>query len=54
MMINIILNGVGLRYIDDFNKENIKFDKKGEHFDYFESFFGETFYNQKDIRLNHP
>lgn len=40
-----------VKVIDDFNKENIKFDKKGEHFDYFESFFGETFYNQKDIKV---
>ena len=32
-------------------KKSIKFDKKGEHFDYFESFFEETFYNQKDIKV---
>jgi hypothetical protein len=37
--------------IENFDKENIKFDKKGEHFDYFESFFGETFYNQKDNKV---
>jgi hypothetical protein len=37
--------------IDNFDKENIKFNKKGEHFDYFESFFGETFYNQKDTKV---
>ena len=39
------------KLIDNFNQENIKFDKKGEHFDYFESFFDETFYNQKDIKV---
>ena len=39
------------KVIDNFNKETIKFDKKGEHFDYFESFFGETFYNQKDTKV---
>ena len=39
------------KIIENFDKENIKFDKKGEHFDYFESFFGETFYNQKDIKI---
>ena len=39
------------KIIDNFGKENIKFDKKGEHFDYFESFFGETFYNQKDTKV---
>jgi len=37
--------------ISDFGKEKIRFDKKGEHFDYFESFFDETFYNQKDINV---
>ena len=37
--------------IDNFSKESVLFDKKGEHFDYFESFFGETFYNQKDIKV---
>ena len=40
-----------IRTIDNFGKENIKFGKKGEHFDYFESFFGETFYNQKDSKV---
>jgi hypothetical protein len=39
------------RTIDNFGKETIKFDKKGEHFEYFESFFGETFYNQKDMKV---
>jgi hypothetical protein len=39
------------KVIYNFNKENIKFDKKGGHFDYFDSFFDETFYNQKDIKV---
>jgi len=39
------------RTIDNFSKESIGFDKDGEHFDYFESFFGETFYNQKDTKV---
>ena len=36
---------------DEISLKNIKFSKKGEHFDYFESFFGETFYNQKDTKV---
>jgi len=39
------------KVITNFSKESINFDKKGEHFDYFESFFMETFYNQKDIKV---
>ena len=39
------------KLIDNFNKETIIFDNRGEHFDYFKSFFGETFYNQKDIKV---
>lgn len=39
------------RVIDNFNKENIFFRKNGEHYDYFESFFEETFYNQKDYKV---
>jgi hypothetical protein len=39
------------RTIDNFSKESVRFDKDGEHFDYFESFFGETFYNQKDTKV---
>lgn len=37
--------------IDNFQKENIIFDKEGEHFDYFESFFMEIFYEQKDKKI---
>lgn len=37
--------------IKNFNKENIKFKMKGEHYDYFSSFFMEIFYNQKNIKI---
>jgi hypothetical protein len=39
------------KVIDNFKKESIKFEKKGDHYDYFESFFTETFYNQKDVKV---
>jgi hypothetical protein len=32
--------------VDNFKKENIKIKLNGEHKDYFESFFQDTFYNQ--------
>jgi len=34
--------------IENFKKENIRFNIKGEHYDYFSSFFMEIFYNQKN------
>jgi len=34
--------------VDNFNKENIKIKHSGEHKDYFEDFFMETFYNQSE------
>ena len=37
--------------IDNFNKENIKFNKDGGHFDYFESFFEDTFYKQNNDKV---
>jgi hypothetical protein len=37
--------------IDNFKKESIIFNGDGEHFEYFESFFNDTFYKQKDIKL---
>jgi hypothetical protein len=37
--------------ISNFNKENIKFNLKGEHYDYFSNFFMEIFYNQKNISI---
>jgi len=39
--------------IDNFEKENIKFRMKGEHYDYFLSFFLEVFYNQKEERVKY-
>jgi hypothetical protein len=37
--------------ITNFGQENINFDKRGGHFDYFESFFDETFYNQNNYNV---
>jgi hypothetical protein len=37
--------------IDNFNKENLKFFYKGEHFEHFKSFFDEVFYKQKDEKI---
>lgn len=34
--------------IENFKKENIKFSIKGDHYDYFHTFFIEVFYNQKN------
>ena len=34
--------------VDNFNKENIKFNFDEESIEYFESFFFEVFYNQED------
>jgi hypothetical protein len=39
------------KVMDNFSRENIKFEIRGEHFDYFESFFDETFYNQRDYKV---
>jgi hypothetical protein len=39
------------KVITNFNQENIKFNKRGEHYDYFDSFFDETFYHQKDVKI---
>lgn len=39
------------KVIDNFSKENIKFNKKGEHFDYFVSFFEEIFYKQESKKV---
>jgi hypothetical protein len=36
------------KVLDNFKKENLNFSKNGDHYDYFNSFFNETFYNQKD------
>jgi hypothetical protein len=34
------------KIIDNFKKEEIFFDKEGEHYIFFKGFVGETFYNQ--------
>lgn len=39
------------RTIDNFIKEGIKFNKKGEHFEYFKTFFIDVFYNQKEEKI---
>ncbi len=39
------------KVISNFGQENIKFDERGGHFDYFESFFDETFYSQKEYKV---
>ena len=39
------------KVIDNFGKEKIKFGKKGEHFDYFVSFFEEIFYKQENKKV---
>ena len=36
------------KILDNFKKENIFFENKGDHYDYFESFFFEIFYTQKE------
>lgn len=37
--------------VENFKKENIRFNLKGEHFDYFNSFLLEIFYNQKNLNV---
>jgi hypothetical protein len=39
------------KVVDNFQKENIRFNKKGEHFDYFISFFQEIFYKQENKKV---
>jgi hypothetical protein len=39
------------KIIDNFSKEKVRFNKKGEHFDYFVSFFEEIFYKQENKKL---
>lgn len=38
-----------VKNIDGFRKENIMFKELGEHKEYFENFFQEIFYSQKDL-----
>ena len=37
--------------LENFDKEGITFSKKGEHYEYFKSFFFEIFYNQKETHI---
>jgi len=37
--------------IENFNRENLFFNKEGEHYDYFSSFFRDAFYLQKDEKV---
>jgi hypothetical protein len=37
--------------IDNFNKEGLPFKTRGDHFDYFETFFEDIFYYQKENRI---
>ena len=37
--------------IDNFEKENLIFERTGEHYEYFESFFMEIFYDQKEKKV---
>ena len=34
--------------IENFKKENVRFNTKGDHFEYFNSFFMEVYYTQKN------
>jgi len=36
------------KLLEDFRKENIKIKHSGQHKDYLESFYNDTFYNQKE------
>ena len=37
--------------VDNFGRENIKMNKRGEHYDYLISFFLEIYYNQKEPKI---
>lgn len=39
------------KVVDNFKMEGIIFKKKGEHFDYFKSFFMDLYYNQKEDKI---
>ena len=41
------------KMIEDFRKENIIIKSKGDHKEYFESFFMDTFYNQSRESIKH-
>jgi hypothetical protein len=44
-------NWCWFKTIEIFNLENIIFNNEGGHYDYFQSFFNEMFYNQKENKL---
>lgn len=39
------------KVIIGFSKENIVFESKGDHYDYFKTFFDDIFYNQKEEKV---
>lgn len=39
------------KVIDNFSKEEIIFNPKGDHYTYFKTFFDEVFYNQKEDKV---
>ncbi len=39
------------KIVNNFLKEDLNFDNRGEHFDYFKSFFDDIFYTQKDEKI---
>ena len=41
------------KIIDNFKREGITFTPKGEHYDYFEAFFNDIFYNQSNDKIRH-
>jgi hypothetical protein len=41
------------KIINNFTKENIKFQPTGNHYEYFQSFFVDIFYNQSDVKIRH-
>ena len=41
------------KIIGNFTKENIKFQPMGTHYEYFQSFFVDIFYNQSDAKIRH-
>jgi hypothetical protein len=41
------------KVLEDFQKEEIVFEKDGEHYTYFKVFFDEIFYKQEDKKIRH-
>lgn len=37
--------------VSNFKKENVKFNLKGDHYEYFKTFLMEIFYNQKNVSV---